>query len=249
VIARGKNWNDYVASAEEIARSESFCHMRDEIIARAGIKAGDRVVDLGAGTGLLTLAAAPLAEHVWAIDISQGMCDYLATKARSAELANVETAVASVTSLPLVDGSVDVAISNYCFHHLSEADKHLALAEAHRVLAPGGRLVFADMMFALSLVDRRNRSVVSSKARALLGKGLPGMWRLLRNLGRWLLGRWEKPAPPEWWAAALRDAGFERVSVEPLRHEGGIAWAVRSQSSRSHEPGDASTPALAGAGH
>ena len=248
MILRGKDWNDYVASAEEIARSDSFCHMRNEIIARAGIKAGDQVLDLGAGTGLLTLAAAPTAGHVWAIDISQGMCDYLATKARSAKLANVETAVASVTSLPLVDDSVDVAISNYCFHHLSDADKHLALAEVHRVLVPGGRLVFADMMFAVSLADRRSRSVVRSKARALLGKGLPGMWRLLRNLGRWLFGRWEKPATPEWWAAALREAGFEKVSVEPLRHEGGIAWAVRSQSSRSDEPGDASTPALAGAG-
>ena len=245
---RSKNWNEYVASAEEVARGESFCRLRDEIIARAGVKAGDRVVDLGAGTGLLTLAAAPRAGHVWAIDVSQGMCDYLATKARSAGLANVETAVASVTSLPLVDNSVDVAISNYCFHHLSDPEKHVALSEAHRVLAPGGRFVFADMMFSLSLGDRRNRSVIGSKARALLGKGLPGAWRLLRNIGRWLLGRWEKPATPDWWEAALREAGFEEVSVEPLRHEGGSACAQRRQSSGPDKPGDASTPALATAG-
>jgi ubiquinone/menaquinone biosynthesis C-methylase UbiE len=247
LTARRKNWNDYVVSAETVARGEPFCRLRDEIFARAEISPGDRVVDLGAGTGLLSLPAADEAGRVWAVDISCGMCDYLATKARSAELSNIETVVASVTSLPLVDDSVDVAISNYCFHHLSDVEKRTALAEVHRVLAPGGRIVFADMMFSLSPADRRNRAVVRSKIRALLAKGPAGAWRLVRNAGRWLFRRWERPAPPEWWAAALHEIGFVDVRVQPLHHEGGIACAQKRPSGLgAHSRRDA-TPALAAA--
>ena len=229
-LARTKNWNAYVANAEIIARSPSFRQLRDEILAHAEIKPGDRVVDLGAGTGLLTLAVASAVDRVWAVDISRGMCEYLAAKARSAELTNVETVIASVTSLPLVDDSVDVAISNYCFHHLSDIEKRAALAEVHRVLAPGGRFVFADMMFALSLGNRRGRNVVKSKVRLLLAKGAPGVWRLTRNIGRWLFRRWEKPVPPGWWTCALERTGFADVRVQQLPHEGGIACARKRPS-------------------
>ena len=80
VLARRKNWNDYVVSAETIARSEGFAGLRDSILARAAIQDGERVIDLGAGTGLLTLPAAAGAERVWAVDISRNMCDYLAAR-------------------------------------------------------------------------------------------------------------------------------------------------------------------------
>lgn len=76
------------------------------------------------------------------------MCEYLRAKAASAGLDNVHAAVASAVSLPLVDEAADVVVSNYCFHHLSDPDKRHALRETHRVLGPGGRLVFGDMMFA-----------------------------------------------------------------------------------------------------
>ena len=250
LIARKKDWNDYVACAEMIARGEAFAELRDSILERAAIQTGERVADLGAGTGLLTLPAAASAERVWAIDISRNMCEYLAAKALSADLDNVETVVSNVTSVPLVDGCVDVAMSNYCLHHLDDRQKRLALAEVHRVLVPGGRFVFADMMFSLAFADARNRAVINTKVRALLAKGVPGAWRLARNGARWMFGRWERPARPEWWAEALVEAGFTGVSVEPLRHEGGIAWAHKRPSSGDESCSRRrSAPALAGAGH
>jgi ubiquinone/menaquinone biosynthesis C-methylase UbiE len=237
VTLRRKNWNDYVISAETLARSQAFRELRDAILARAAIEPGERVLDVGAGTGALALPAAADAERVWAVDISGRMCEYLAAKARSAELENIDTIVASVVSLPLVDRSVDVAISNYCLHHLSDREKRLALAEVHRVLAPGGRLVFADMMFSLSIGDARNRHVIKSKLRALVSKGPAGVWRLARNALRWLLRRWEQPVSPEWWTQALKEAGFEDVRIETLAHEGGIACASKAQA--AHERGAA----------
>jgi ubiquinone/menaquinone biosynthesis C-methylase UbiE len=227
LVAAAKNWDEYVCHAEEVARSSGFQHLRDRILAAAEIAPGDRVVDLGAGTGLLTLPAAQRAGLVWAIDISPRMCDYLSAKAKSAGLDNVEAVTTSAVSLPLVDRSAEVVVSNYCFHHLSAREKRLALAEAHRVLVPGGRLVIGDMMFAVSLTDERSRAVFKDKARSMLRRGPAGIWRLIRNVARLLTGRWERPATPEWWREALLATGFRDVEVIALEHEGGIALARR----------------------
>jgi ubiquinone/menaquinone biosynthesis C-methylase UbiE len=155
------------------------------------------------------------------------MCEYLKTKVASAGHDNVEVAVATATSLPLIDQSADVAVSNYCFHHLSDEDKKRALAEVHRVLRPGGRLVFGDMMFRVSLTDQRDRRVVGAKVRGMLRKGPAGVGRLAKNAVRFAGRRWEQPARAPWWEQALERQGFEDVQILVLDHEGGIASARR----------------------
>jgi len=225
MATRTKNWDHHVVDAEEVARGAGFQALRDKILALAAARPHDVVVDVGAGTGLLTLPLADRVERVWAIDISPAMLEYLAAKLTSAEVANVQTVVASAVSLPLVEESVDLVVSNYCLHHLDEDGKRRALREAHRVLRPGGRLVFGDMMFSLGLAEARDREVVATKVRAMLRKGAPGVLRLLRNGARVASRRWERPARSQWWAAELELAGFVDVGVEVLEHEGGLAWA------------------------
>lgn len=222
-----KDWDRYVAEAEEVARSAGFQALRDRIIALSEPAPDEVVVDVGAGTGLLTLPIARVAKQVWAIDISAPMCDYLRAKSASAGLDNVDTAVASAISLPLVDASADLVVSNYCFHHLDHAGKRRALAEVHRVLRPGGRLVFGDMMFRVSVVDPRDRQVVATKVKGMLRKGPGGMGRLVKNGVRFAGRRWEQPARAPWWEQALANAGFTAVTVEVLEHEGGIGKACR----------------------
>ncbi len=220
-----ERWVEHVVRTEEVARSHGFGVLRDRILELAAPLADERCVDVGAGTGLLTLPLAERAGRVWAIDISQAMCDYVGAKIVSAGLNNVTVIATSAVSLPLVDESVDLVVSNYCLHHLGDADKRRALAEILRVLRPGGRLVFADMMFRLSVRERRDRRVVASKVCMLVRKGPAGIARLGRNALRVAAGRWEKPARGQWWAAALTQAGFSDVSVVVLDHEGGIATA------------------------
>jgi len=182
---------------------------------------------VGSGTGLLSLAVAPRADHVWAIDSSRAMGDYLRVKASSAGLSNIETVYASATSLPLVDGVADAVVSNYCMHELRNEDKLAALAEAARVLKPGGRLVIGDMMFSVGVGEARDRKVILDKLRMLAARGLPGIWRIVKNAARLLSGRWEHPANADWWRQALAQNGFEQIEVETLAHEGGIAAARR----------------------
>ena len=220
-----KNWNDHVAHAEEIARSRGFVELRDRIIVLADLRPEDVVVDVGSGTGLLSLAIAPRVARVWAIDIASGMSEYLRAKAASAAIENIETVTASAVSLPLVDASADVVVSNYCFHHLSDSDKERALAEVRRVLRPGGRFVFGDMMFRVGLQNPRDREVVRDKVQAMLRRGLPGVIRLAKNGVRFAGRQWEHPARAEWWRDALAREGFVEISVQNLAHEGGLATA------------------------
>lgn len=222
-----KDWDRHVPDAEQIARGTGFQHLRDRILELAAPQRTDVVVDVGCGTGLLALELADRVERVWAIDISPSMIDYLSTKAASADLDNIDGAVASAVSLPLVDACADIVVSNYCFHHLDDAGKRRALDEAMRVLRPGGRLVFGDMMFDLDPADPRNRAVVADKVRAMLRKGPAGVLRLTKNAIRLASGRWEHPARADWWHRIMAEAGFTDIDVTVLDHEGGIAFARR----------------------
>lgn len=222
---RDKDWDRHVRHADQLSRTAGFRQLRDEIIARARPAADERALDIGTGTGLLALPLAQQCASVWAIDISPAMVEQLRWVVVGRQLTNLYPLEASADSLPLEDGSVDLVVSNYCFHHLDEPGKRRSLEEVHRVLAPGGRLVFGDMMFGWSPVARRNRSVVLSKVRSMARRGPAGLARIARNGFKVMTGTGERPAPPEWWHEALEAAGFTGVSVESLRHEGGIAVA------------------------
>jgi ubiquinone/menaquinone biosynthesis C-methylase UbiE len=225
--AVGQDWDRRVAHIDEIASSRGFQTLRNRILELAAPQAPDLVLDVGAGTGLLSLALAARVSHVAALDISPAMLQELQRRASQERLSNVEPVVACATQLPFDDSSLDIVVSNYCFHHLDDAGKLGALSEIYRVLRPGGRLVFADMMFGIGLSRPRDRAILAAKIIAMLKKGIPGLLRIAKNALRFGAGRWEQPARTDWWAQALRSTGFTAIRVEPLEHEGGIASAYR----------------------
>jgi SAM-dependent methyltransferase len=109
----------------------------------AGLPAAVTVVDVGAGTGTLAiaLAAARPYARVVAVDGDQRI-QALARRKRGAE--RVEWRLGLADRLPLPDGSADRVVMSLLLHHLGPEGKRAALAEARRVLRPGGRLHVAD---------------------------------------------------------------------------------------------------------
>jgi len=101
-----------------------------------------RVGDLGCGTGQLSALLAPHVGTVIAVDGSADMLQ--AARARLADLPNVEVRRGALEALPIDDGQLDVAVLALVLHHLPEPAR--ALAEAARVVAPGGRVLIVDML-------------------------------------------------------------------------------------------------------
>lgn len=220
-----KNWDKQVEAVERVAAGAGFQALRDEILDLAELHESFEVLDIGAGTGLLTLAMAPRVRRVWALDISSAMCDRLTLALIDRSLTNADVVTGDATSLPFPGGSFDVVVSNYCLHHLTHADKGRALAEIRRVLRPGGRMVVGDMMFGLSPSSPRNRAVLLRFASAMIRRGPAGLVRLGGNLIRVMTGRRERPASADWWRDHLAQAGFVGIVVRECDHEGGILEA------------------------
>ena len=93
-------WDDRVAAWEEVAKSPAFLAIRDRIVEFAEPRRDDRVVDLGAGTGLLALALAPRVQELVAVDISERMLERLDDAAAADGVNNVEPRVADSAGCP-----------------------------------------------------------------------------------------------------------------------------------------------------
>jgi ubiquinone/menaquinone biosynthesis C-methylase UbiE len=218
---RVEQWHSHVTSAA------AFEKVLNRLIQEASPKPADACVDLGAGTGFVTTALAPKVSSVLAVDISSAMTMALAERAASDGLANVSTQVADLSGFELPPESVDLIVSSYALHHLLDPNKRALMARAQRWLRPGGRLVIADMMFGRG-GSTRDRAILRQKAAALAAKGPGGWWRIAKNLTRYGLGvGQEHPATPEFWQAALRDAGFAEVTFLPVVAEAGIVRGIR----------------------
>ena len=103
-----------------------------------------RYVDLGIGDGMLTLMLAEVAESVTAVDLSPEMLGQLESRARAKNIDNIEGVEGDIEDLPLDDGLFDIAVLSQALHHA--IDPAQCLAEARRVLKPGGKLLLLDLL-------------------------------------------------------------------------------------------------------
>lgn len=100
------------------------------------------VGDLGCGTGQISASVAPYVHRVIAIDDSAAMLE--AAEGRLSRFANVEIRHGELEAPPVEDDELDVAILFLVLHHIIEPVR--VIAQAHRALRPGGRLLVVDMM-------------------------------------------------------------------------------------------------------
>jgi SAM-dependent methyltransferase len=162
--------------------------------ALARLQPGQVVLDLGSGGGIDVLLSArrvgPTGK-AYGLDMTDDMLALARRNAAEAGVTNAEFLKGRIEAIPLPDASVDVIISN-CVINLS-GDKHRVLAEAFRVLKPGGRFAVSDVVV---------RGEVPAAVR--------------RSMELWVgcvAGALEESE----FLALLAEAGFEGASIEPTR--------------------------------
>ncbi len=162
--------------------------------ALAELKPGQVVLDLGSGGGIDVLLSAKRVGpggKVYGLDMTDEMLALANENKRRAGIENVEFLKGDIEQIPLPDASVDVIISN-CVINLS-ADKHKVLAEAFRVLKPGGRFAVSDVVV---------RGFVPAEIRSSME-----LW----------IGCVAGALEEQEFIRLLREAGFAKPSIEPTR--------------------------------
>lgn len=112
-----------------------------------GLNETNTLVDLGAGTGTLALAAAPYCGRVIAVDVSQPMLSRLARRARDQGIGNIETVHAGFLSYEHRGEPADAVYSRNALHHLPDFWKAVALSRIATMLKPGGLLRLRDLVY------------------------------------------------------------------------------------------------------
>ena len=162
--------------------------------ALACLKPGEVVLDLGSGGGIDVLLSARRvgpSGKAYGLEMTQEMLALARENQHKAQIENAEFLAGAIENIPLPHESVDVIISN-CVINLS-GDKDRVLAEAFRVLKPGGRLAVSDVVV---------RGAVPAEVR--------------RSMELWI-GCVAGALEEDQYRQKLESAGFEAITVEPTR--------------------------------
>jgi arsenite methyltransferase len=160
----------------------------------AALNPGETVLDLGSGGGIDVLLSAKRVGptgKAYGLDMTDEMLALANENKHSAGVENVEFLKGEIESIPLPDNSVDVIISN-CVINLS-SNKDRVIAEAFRVLKPGGRFAVSDVVTKGEMLPEIRKSVL--------------LW----------VGCISGALEENDYRAKLTAAGFENIDVEPTR--------------------------------
>lgn len=133
---------DKAAGRYDSLWAAQLAQVQDELLSRAALTPGERVLDLACGTGRVTQAAARAVApsgQVLGTDLSGEMVAVALQQARAAGCGNADFARMGAERLAVADGSFDVVLCSLGLMYMPEPER--VLGEARRVLRPGGRLV------------------------------------------------------------------------------------------------------------
>jgi SAM-dependent methyltransferase len=176
-----------------------------------GLDAHATLVDLGAGTGRLSRAAAPVCRRVVAVDVSPAMLAALRAEAERSGLANVEYVHAGFLSYEHTGSPADFVVTRNALHQIPDFWKAIALDRIGRVLRPGGILLLRDLVYdfrpaeAESVFEEWFDHAVTDPARGYTRADFVEHIRSEHSTFRWL------------FEPMLTATGFEILDVEYSR--------------------------------
>ncbi|WP_414686282.1 class I SAM-dependent methyltransferase [Mycobacterium sp.] len=176
------NYDALLPSYDLLARVMGFKNVYQKLIAQAELADGQRVLEIGCGTGNLSIRAKRTHPGV---EVTGSDPDPLALKRaqrKAARLSGISFERGYAQRLPYADGEFDRVLSSMMLHHLDSDAKTAAAAEIFRVLRPGGRLHLVDMGGDMTAHDGLAARLVrhSPHAAGNLGDAIP---QLLRAAG------------------------------------------------------------------
>jgi ubiquinone/menaquinone biosynthesis C-methylase UbiE len=130
--------------------------LRERTVSLAQVKPGDCVLEVGCGTGTLTLAAkrqAGPSGQAFGIDIIPGMIELSQRKAAEAH-ENVTFRLGSIDDIPFLANQFDVVMCSFMIFHMSETIRRKGIAEIYRVLKPQGRFLALDLALPTHALPR-----------------------------------------------------------------------------------------------
>lgn len=227
-IARQRRfWGHRAASWDHGAgHNPGLVKVVERVLLEADPSPESSAVDLGCGSGQVTLALAKRCRSALGVDVSSEMIDLLLENAGRDGLSNVKGRAVPIEHLGLPENSVDLVVSNYAMHHLRDRDKQAAVNAAVKWLRPGGKLVIGDMMFGRG-GDARDRAIIGSKLALLIRKGPGGWWRIIKNGGRYVARLQERPVSIAAWATMFRRAGLIEVEELPVVNEAAVVRGTK----------------------
>jgi ubiquinone/menaquinone biosynthesis C-methylase UbiE len=142
------HWASFYDGLVNLMTLGQASRLRRMTVDQALLKAGEKVLDVGCGTGGVTIPAKLRVGkdgRVTGIDPAPEMIAVARRKAKRAGI-EIDFRVGVIESLPFPDETFDVVTSSLMMHHLPQHLQVKGLAEIWRALKPGGRLLIADMM-------------------------------------------------------------------------------------------------------
>ena len=227
-----RDWFDEWADEYDdiLPRVPEYQMMVKNIVEYAGVKDGDTVLDIGCGTGFLSLKFVDAVEcKLTAIDLSEEMLAVFRDKLNRMNdkgydfLDLIELKPGNAVNLPFKDETFDIVASSAVMHHVTPGEKPTALKEIYRVLKPGGKFLLGELNFDTSgdhndikRLERLMGNFTTLFTLLIESLGAEVLDKMFDNAKKHLLNHGEYAISIEKWADLCKDVGFDVINREVL---------------------------------